>query len=145
MGAAACVLVNRQQRRHSAAFAVNTPQQVSRALGRDHDDVHIFGRNDGLKVNAEAMRDTENLAGVESGLDLRLVEVALGLVRRQDLYPIGPFSGLGGGQYGHAISLCLLSAGTLRVKPDNHVVATVAQILRLCVALASVSENCNGL
>src|SRR5207253_2094249 len=96
-------------------------------------------------MNAEAMRDAEDLAGVESRLDLRLVEVALRLIRRKDLNPIGSFSSLSRSQHGHAVCLRLLSARPLWIKADDYVIATVAQILRLGVALASVSENCNSL
>src|SRR5205809_227254 len=75
----------------------------------------------------------------------RLVEVALRLIRRKDLNPIGSFSSLSRWQHGHAVCLRLLSARPLWIKADDYVIATVAQILRLGVALASVSENCNSL
>src|SRR5579862_6048166 len=108
---------------------------MSRALGRDHDDIDARGRNDGLEVNAETMRDTQNLSRNQIGSDLAFVQLALGLVRREDMDPISALSGLGRRNHREPIGTRLGCRGTVWVKPDNDFVAAIAQVLGLGVSL----------
>ncbi len=105
-----------EQRRNSAALGINATDQMARALGRDHDDVDVVRRLDGLEVNAEAVRDAQHFAGMEVRLDLRLVEFALGLVGREDLDPVGALGGLIGRDHDHAVGFGLLSGGPVGVE-----------------------------
>src|SRR5258708_19925605 len=113
-------------------------------LRRDHDHVHIFRRLDGLEVNREAMREAENFAFVQMRLDGRFVEFGLGLVRRENLYPVGAFGGFGGSDHGHSIGARLLGRAALGIKADDDVVSAIAEVLRLGVSLRALSENGNG-
>jgi len=74
-------------------------------------------------------------------LDRRLVEFGLGLVGRENLYPVGALGGLGGSDDGHAIGDRLLGRTTLGVESDNDVVSAVPQVLRLRMSLRPVAEN----
>src|SRR5258708_39278672 len=114
------------------------------ALRRDHDHVHIFRRLDGFEVNREAMREAENFTFVQMRLDGRFVEFGLGLVGRENLYPVGAFGGFGGSDHGHSIRARLLGRTTLWIEADDDVVSAVAEVLRLRVSLRAVSEHGNG-
>src|SRR5437764_118603 len=57
VGASAGILLNRQQRRNSAAFGVHAPDEVSRALRSNHQDINVGRRNDSFEMNAEAVRE----------------------------------------------------------------------------------------
>ncbi len=58
--------------------------------------------------------------------------------------PIGAFGGLIGSNHNHAIGAGLLGAGAIQFQPDDYFASTVAEILRLRVALAAVAEDGNG-
>src|SRR5207253_4055178 len=71
-GAATGILVDGKQGRNAAALRINTAQQMTGTLGRDHDHVHIFRRNDSLEVNTEAMRNAKYLSWAEDRKSTRL-------------------------------------------------------------------------
>src|SRR4029077_6727128 len=77
-------------------------------------------------------------------LDGRLVQLALGLIRRKNLDPISALRGLVGCDHHHAVSFRLLRGGAIRVKPYDDLVSTVAQILRLRMSLAAVADDRDG-
>ena len=72
------------------------------------------------------------------------VELGLGLVGRENLDPVGALGGFGRGQDGHAVGTSLLSGAALGIETDDDVVSAVAEVLRLRVALRTVSENGDG-
>ena len=53
---------------------------MARALGRDHDYIDIRRGDNGLEMNAEAMRETKNFALAQSGFNRGLIEFGLGFV-----------------------------------------------------------------
>ena len=114
---------------------------MSRALGRDHHHVHVGGRNDGLEMNAEAVRDAENFSGMQIGLDELLVDLRLGLVGSENLDPVGALGGLVGSHHDHAVGPRLLGALASRVEPNDDFVSAVAKILRLRVSLAAIADD----
>ena len=112
---------------------------MARTLRRDHHHVHIAWRRDGLKVNTEAVREPQNLPRMQIWLDVLLVNLCLGLIRREYMNPVGTLRGLSWRHNQHAIGASLLRAGPIRLQTYNHLVAAVAQILRLRVSLAAVA------
>src|SRR6185312_9901230 len=114
---------------------------MTRALGRDHHDIDIRGRNDGFEMNAEAVGKAKNFTLGETRFNGRLVEFRLSFIRGKNLDPVGFFSRFGGSENGEPIRLRLFGTGSGRVEADNDVIAAVAQVLRLGMALASVAEN----
>ena len=115
------------------------------ALGRNHHDVNVCGRNDGLEMNAEAVRETEDLAFGEAWLNCGFVEVGLSFVRGKNLDPVSFPGRFRRREHAEAIRHRLFGAAAGRVESDDDVVAAVAQVLRLGVSLAAVAEDCDSL
>src|SRR5438477_11081503 len=67
------ILLDGNQRRHAAPFAVYPAQEMPGTLRRDHDDIHIARRGDRLEMNAEAVRETQHLARMQ----IRLYELLI--------------------------------------------------------------------
>ncbi len=59
---------------------------MSGAFGGYHYDVDIFGRNDVLKVNIEAMAEADGLAGFDIGGYLLFIHACLNFVGQGDDY-----------------------------------------------------------
>src|SRR5580658_1706860 len=135
------ILLNRNQRRHSAPFGINTPHQMPRTLRSDHHHVHVGGRNNRLEMNAEAVRDPENLSRMQIRLDELFIRLSLRLVRREDLDPVGALGGLIRRHHDHAVSPRRCGAWPVRGQPNDHLIAAVAKILRLRVSLTAVTNN----
>ena len=89
------ILLDREQRRHAAALLVDAAQQVARALGRDHADVDVRPRLDPREPDVEAVREHQQLAGPQVGLDLGVVDRLLGGVGDRDHDHVGGLDGLG--------------------------------------------------
>jgi hypothetical protein len=138
---AAGVLLDRDQRRHSAPFAIDSPHQMARALRRNHHHVNVGGWNDRLEVNAESVRDPEHFAGMQIRFDGLFVEVALRLVGCEHVDPVGALAGLIRRYHDHAVSPSLGGARPVRVEPDDDFESAVAKILRLGVSLAAIPQN----
>ena len=139
MGASAGILLNRQQRRNSAAFGVHAPDEVSRALRSNHQDINVGRRNDSFEMNAEAVREAENFSRVQIGLDVLVVEFGLGLVGSKHVDPVGALGRFIGSDNDHAVGLRLLRALAVGIETDNDFVSAVAEILGLGVPLAALA------
>src|SRR6185503_10223669 len=139
------VLMDGDQGRNAAPFGIYPAHQVAGTLGRNHDDVNIGRRNDGLEMNAEAVGKAEDLALRETRLDILLVEVALSFVGSENLDPVGFLCCLGWRENREAIRFRLGGATPARVQTDNHAVAAVAEVLGLRVSLTAVAEDGDGL
>src|ERR1700737_4351728 len=105
MGASGGILMDRDQCRNPSTLGVDTAHQMARALGRDHDHIDIVRRKNGFEMNAKSMGNSESLARSQACPDRRLEKVALGLIRSQDLDPVGALGGLGWGDNLKAIRL----------------------------------------
>ena len=53
---AGSVLIYRDQTRYTLTLYILTSDGVSRSLRRDHDNIKVFGRNNLIEMNVEAMR-----------------------------------------------------------------------------------------
>ena len=82
--------------------------------------------------------------GCRYGLNVLLIHCRLRLIGREHVDPVGALGGLIRSHHHHAIGASLLRAGAVRLEPDNHFVAAVAQILRLRVSLAAVAQDGDG-
>ena len=137
---AAGILLNRNQRRNAATFAENATDQMPRTLGSDHHHVNIGGRNDRLEMNAEPVRHAEHLARWSGRLDRLFVEFALRLVGSEQVDPVGAFGCLVGRDHNHAIGSRLDALLRVGIETDDNLKSAVAEILRLGVPLAAVTE-----
>ena len=118
---------------------------MARPLGRDHKHVHVLGGFDLAEVDIEAVGEQQGLAGPQMGLDIPFVHGSLMFVRQQDHDHVGLFGGLGGGKGLEAVLLGKLVIGTAGALADDDVDARIAQILRMGMALAAVTEDGHGL
>src|SRR5579864_6354113 len=141
MSTPAGILLNREQCRHAAPFAVDTPDEMPRTLGSDHHHIHITGRNDRFEVNAEPVRDPEDFSGMQIGLDGLFVERTLRFVRREYVDPVRALGGLVGRHDDHAIGSRLLRTLPVGIEADDDFVSAVAKILSLGVSLASIAKD----
>src|SRR5215471_1499179 len=138
------VLVNRDQRGDTAPFAVNAADKMAGALGRDHHYIDVVGRNYGFEMNAEAVRNSKNFSGVQIGLDELLIKLVLCLIGRKNVDPVSALCRLVWGDHDHAIGASLLGALTVGIEPDDDFMSAVAQILRLGMPLAAITEDRDG-
>ena len=67
VGIAGRVLVNGDEAGDAAAFGEDFADAMAGSLGRGHADVDARGRDDGLEVDVEAVREEKQLAGLEIG------------------------------------------------------------------------------
>src|SRR5579863_7272905 len=114
---------------------------MPRTLWCDHHHIDIHGRNDRVEMNAETVRNAEYLARMQIGLDRFFVEFALGFVGSEQVNPVGALGCLVGRNHDHAIRPRLLRALASWIEANNHFEAAVAEILRLRVPLAAVTNN----
>src|ERR1035438_8994136 len=106
---------------------------MSGTLGRDHYDVHIARRNDGFEMNAETVRESQNLSGMQIWLDVLLVNRRLGLVRGEHVNPVGALGGFIRSHHHHAIGASLLRARAVRFQPHNDLADASPEIYGLSV------------
>ena len=78
------IAVDGEQRRDAAALLVDAPEEVARALGRDHADVDVAGRVDPAEVDVEAVGEHQELARLQVGQDLGVVDGLLARVGHRD-------------------------------------------------------------
>src|SRR5215471_16041798 len=113
---------------------------MSGTLGRNHDHIDIARRHDGFEMNAESVREPQNLALAETGFD-GLIKSRVGLIGSENVDPIPTFCRLGRRKHRKAIAACLFRARPGWVEAYNYLETAVAQVLRLGVSLASVSQD----
>src|SRR6185437_3965737 len=96
-GVAAGILLDRDQSRYATAFGEDLAHSVAGSLGRDERDVNSGGRGNGAEADIEAVGEHQGLAGREVGLDVGVVDLGGGLVRREVHDDVGPFAHVGYG------------------------------------------------
>src|SRR5689334_8644089 len=90
------ILLDGEQARNAAALLVLAAHEMPGALRRDHEHVHVGGRNDLLEVDVEPVAEREVLAGLEARRDVALVDLAALLVGHEDHDDVGLARGGGG-------------------------------------------------
>ena len=88
------VLMNGDQRGHTATLGVGGAHQVARPLGGDHDDIQVFTRGDLAEMNIEAVGKGQGRALLDVRGNLLAVERALMLVGGKDHHHVGASHGL---------------------------------------------------
>ena len=107
-------------------------------------DVNIGRRNDRFEMNAEPVREPQNLPRMQIRLYELLIHRRLSLIRSEHVNPVRTLGSFIRSHHHHAVGSRLLCAGPRRIKPHNHLVSAIAQILRLRVSLAAVAQDGNG-
>ena len=93
---AAWVLVDGDECRDAFIFEELATDDVAGSFGGDHDNVDVFGRDDGLKVDSEAVAEDQGFAFGEVGFDIFFENFWLPGVRDSDEDDIGLLGGFCG-------------------------------------------------
>src|SRR5262249_49213707 len=135
------VLVDREQAGHATALLVLAAHEMSGALRRDHEDVHVGGRDDLLVVDVEAVAEGEVVDLGQPWGDVGLESVAARPVRHQDHHDVGFLRRRRRVDDAQPLALRLRAGGAVAAEPHAHVAAAVAQVERMGVPLASVADD----
>ena len=144
-GFAGGVLIDSDEVRDAAAFHEDVADEVSGALGGDHDDVNVRGRNDLAEMNVEAVGESQSFAGGQVRLDVLVVDVGLAFIRSQvhdDVSLLGHFRDGNGLEVVLLGQFVVFGAGALG---DDDFNAAVPHVLGVSVALGTVADDTDGL
>src|SRR5205823_7030970 len=141
LGGAARVLVDGDQRGCPLALGVEAPDEVPGRLWCDEHHVHARRWPDLPEVDVEAVREEERLAPGEVLDDLRLVDLLLRLIRREDHDQVRLARRLGDGDDPEARRVRLGTGSAGRMEPDPDVNARVAEVQGVRMSLAPVSDD----
>ena len=137
-------MINRDERGHAFAFSVLAADDVAGALGRDHDDVHVLGRDDRLEVDGEPVAEEQRLALTQVRRDVLLVAGGLLGVGQRDHDDVGALHGLGGRDDFEALFAGDRDGLGAFVEADDDVAAAVLEVQRVGVALGAEAEDGEG-
>ena len=136
------ILINRNQGRHASTLEVLGADEVTGALGGDHDHVEVRARFDQLEVDVQTMGEGQHGPLLEVVAQRVGVEVCLQLIGDEHHGDIGP--GRAAGRIGHAEAggLCLGGRTRTRAQADFDVLtAGVLEVIRVGVALGAVTDD----
>ena len=139
------ILINRYQAGNALANLILAADGVTGALGRDHGDVNVSGRNDLTEVDRKAVSKHQHVARLEVGLDVCLVHSSLLFVVDQNHDDVSFFRCLGSGEHLKALRLSLCPGLAALVEADDNIAAGFLEVQRMCVTLAAVADDCDGL
>ena len=115
------------------------------SLGSDHDHVDVRRRDDGLKVNAEAVRKEQRFALGEIRRDVLLVGGRLLGVGNADHDHVGKPHGLGGVIHRKPVLFGDLAALAAGIQANDDLAAAVLEIQGMSVTLRAEAEDGEGL
>src|SRR6266481_793728 len=138
---AARVLMASEEARDAAAALVLAADEVAGALRRDHEDVHVGGRNDALEVDVEPVAERQVLALLQAGGDLGAVHVAGELVGDEDHDDVAPRRRFRRRQDAQPRAFCFFPRRAVALEADDDLDAAVAEVLRVRVPLAAVADH----
>ena len=135
------ILINGDEARHALAFGVLAADGVAGAFRRDHDDVHVLRRNNGLEMNRETVREHQRLALGQIWLDVLLVALRLLGVGQRDHDDVGLPHGFCGGDNLKTLFLRDGNGFAAFVKSDDDRKAAVFEVERVGVTLRAEAED----
>ena len=137
--------MNCHQAGNALALHILAAHGVAGTLGGDHENIHIFGRNDLAKVDGKAVSESQGLALGQMGLDVLLVHIGLLLIVDQDHDDVRSLGRVGGGHNLQAGGLGLGPAFGAVVQADDDVDAALMQVEGVGVPLGAVADDRHGL
>ncbi len=151
LGATRGILAHGVARVDSSAGKEVAADIQARALGRDHDHVHVFRRDDArlaLIDDGESVREVHGVAGFQVGLD-GWPDFSLGGVGDKDLDDGAALDGLRDGEEGFTGDPAVLAGAVpvtleFRCLADDDVEAIILQVKCLGGALDSVADDGDG-
>ena len=114
-------------------------------LGRDHEHIHVCGRNDLLEMNVEAVRKSERFPLREVGKDALLIDLCLFLVGREDHDDVRSLCRFGSSHHFQTRLFRFCPGLAALIQTDDDFYAALFQVQRMRMALAAVTDNGNGL
>ena len=118
---------------------------MTRTFRCNHENVNARWRNNLLEVDIETMCEGESTARLEIGTNFFLVDVRLLLVRNQDHRDVCLLDRLSDRQNLEVMRLgSSLGLRTL-VKTDDDIDAAFLEVQCMCMSLAAVADDGNGL
>ena len=145
VSSAGSVLIYCDKAGNASADLVLGTYSVTRALRSDHDNVNVSRRNDLTEVDIEAVCESKGLACGEVRSDAFLIKISLSLIVDEDHDEICLLSSLSGCVNLKACVLSLLPALGAFVQTDNDINAALLEVQSVCVTLAAVADDSNGL
>ena len=118
---------------------------MTRALRRDHADIHTLRRRDGAEVDVEAVREHQGLAWRQVRGNLGLVERLLDVIWHQNHDHVRLLHGIRNGGHTQPLGLGLGAALAAFVQADNDIDAGVTQVEGMSMALAPVANHGHSL
>src|SRR4051794_8304291 len=140
---AARVGVHGEDRGRAVALLVEPAHDMTRALGRDHDDVVARRRLDAPEVHVQAVREEQRRAGLEVRLDVVLVDLGHRPVRDEDRDELRSAHRLRDGLDRQARLLGCGPGRAALAQPDLDRDAGVGEVQGVGVALAAVADHGN--
>ena len=139
------VLLYSHQTGSSSSNLILASYGMAGSLGSDHGYVHVLGRTDLAEVDGKAMGEHQHVALLQVGLDGLFVHLCLFLVVDQNHDHIRAFCGLCRSIYFEALCLSFRPGFASLIQSDDDVASGFLQVQRMCVTLASVADNSDGL
>ena len=140
-GLAGLVLLDGDEHRNPASIDVFAAHDMARSLGGNHGDVDAGRGLDIAETDVEAVPEEQRRALLEVRGDRLGVDHALDLVRGQDHDQVGLLDSLGHRKDLQALGLCLGLGPAALGQSDANVDSGVAQVQRMGVTLAAISDN----
>ncbi|MPM24563.1 hypothetical protein SDC9_71046 [bioreactor metagenome] len=141
LGVTAGILVDGDQRRNTLAFLELGTNRVARALGSDHDDVHITCGLDLTEMDVETMCERKILSSGEIGLNTVVVDLGLLLIGQEHHDDLGHCTGFLDGCDLQTCFFCDRPALGALVQADHHINPTLMQVQRMCMSLAAIADD----
>src|SRR5574343_887765 len=141
LGLAGNVLVNRDQGRHAATFQVLGTNGVAGTLRSDHDHVEVGARHDLVVMHIETVGKSQRGALLDVRLNVVLVDFGNVFVRQKDHDEVSGGNGIL--DFGNIATspFGLGPGGTALAQANRDVDAGVAQVLRMGMALGTVTND----
>ena len=91
------------------------------------------------------MSEHQHVACFQVRLDVLLIHISLLLIIDQDHDDVSLLSSLSSGVYVEALLLSLSPGLGALVQTDNNIAAGLLQVQGMCMTLAAVADDCDGL
>ena len=130
-----------EKTRDTRPLLIGPPEQMTRSLGRHHDDVYLLRRSNFTEMDIESMSEGQSVTRLEVGLNRIGVDTAHDLIWHKHHDHVCPCRGFVRGEDSQSPLLRRCSAGRLLSETDNHLDTRILEIEGVCMSLASVADD----
>ena len=139
------ILLYRNQTGNALSNLIFTSHRMSRSLRSDHGHIHVLRRYDLSEMNIESVGKHEHVPFFQIRLNVLLVHGSLLLIIDQDHDDIRLLRRLCRGKYFKSLLHCLGPGSASFIKSDDDMASGFLQVQGMCMALAAISDDGNGL